>query len=182
MLLEAAFSPGPRKLLNLTNIFEGVEGPPLSVAINADDDTAITGFFDGSIVVWDIATGTEIRRFTGHAPGEYDSTKIVAYSGVNDIALGPSGFIAISGGNDGMVILWNIGSGEEIRRFEGHSGAVRAVAISPDGLTAISGGFSDVSQTEPGELILWDLKTGQEIRRFEGHPYVVFDVETTGLS
>ena len=176
ILLEAAFSPGPRRLFEATKIFEDVKGPPLSVAITPDGNSALTGFFDGTIVLWDIETGTEIRRFSGHASGTYDPLLVVTHSGVNDIALSPSGQIAISGGDDGAVIVWDINTGEEIRRFEGHSGPVRAVAVSPDGLTVISGGLSGTSMMKPGELILWDLRTGQEIRRFEGQAEAVVDI------
>ena len=151
ILLEAAFSPGPRKLFDVTEIFEGVEGPPLSVVIIPDNfkygrpgpyrwRNSTDRIFDGNIVLWDIETGAEIHRFSGHAPGKYDPMRVVTHSGVNDIALSPSGQMAISGGDDGIVILWDIGTGEEIRRFEGHSGAVRAVAISPDGSTRRSHG------------------------------------------
>jgi WD40 repeat protein/DNA-binding SARP family transcriptional activator len=176
ILLEAAFSPGPRRLFETTELFEEVKGPPLSVAITPGGRTALTGFFDGTIVLWEIETGAEIRRFSGHAPGNYDPSGILVYSGVNDIGLSPSGLIAISGGDDGKVILWDVRTGEEIWRFEGHSGAVRAVDISPDGLTAISGGLSGKSLREPGMLIHWDLKTGQEIRRFEGLTEAVIDI------
>jgi WD40 repeat protein/DNA-binding SARP family transcriptional activator len=188
ILLEAAFSPGPRKLFDVTEIFEGVEGPPLSVAIIPDNlsgtgvlartggTTALTGFFDGTIVLWNIETGAEIHRLSGHAPGTYDPIQVVTHSGVNDIALSPSGQMAVSGGDDGLVILWDIVSRKKIRHFEGHSGAVRAVAISPDGLTVISGGLSGTSLTEPGEIILWDVRTGKENRRFEGQAEAIVDI------
>ena len=176
ILLEAAFSPGPRKLYAVNEIFEGVEGPPLSMVITPDGDTALTGFSDGNIILWNIATGTEIRRFIGHSQGDYDPSRIVTYSGVNDIALSANGLVAISAGDDGIIILWDINTGEEIRRFEGHSGSVRSLAFHPDGLTAISGGYSGESKHEAGELIQWDLKTGQEIRRFEGHVEAVVDI------
>ena len=176
VLLEAAFSPGPRRLFDVTETFENVEGPPLSVTITPDGRTALTGFFDGNIVLWDIETGAEIRRFSGHAPGTYDPLQVVTHSGVNDIVLSPSGQVAISGGDDGAVIVWDINTGEEILRFEDHTGPVRSVTIRPDGLTVISGGLSGTSLTEPGELILWDLRTGQEIRRFEGQAEAVIDI------
>ncbi len=50
----------------------------------------------------------------------------------------------------------------EYRRYEGHFGPVYAVALSPDGRKAVSGGADNT-------LRLWDTKMGKEIRRFEGH-------------
>jgi WD40 repeat protein len=175
-LLEAAFSPGPRKLYTVSEIFEDVEGPPLSVAISPDGRTALTGLFDGDIVLWDIATGEEIRRFSGHAPGKFNPARIATYSGVNDIAFSRDGSMAISGGADGFVILWDVATGVETGRFEGHSGAVRAVAISQDGRTAVSGGLSGASMEMPGELILWDVSTSQEIHHFVGNEEAVIDL------
>jgi len=182
ILQETAYSPGPRKRFEVAELFKDVDGPPLSVAIlsntmkGPNGKSALTGFFDGTIILWDIETGAEIRRFSGHAPGNYNPTGVVTHSGVNDIALSQDGLMALSGGDDGLVILWDVNTGKEIHRFEGHSGAVRTVAISPDSLTAISGGLSGTSLTEPGELILWDMRTGQEIHRFEGQMEAIVDI------
>ena len=46
--------------------------------------------------------------------------------------------------------------------FTGHSSSVSSVAISPDGRTALSGGWDKT-------LRLWDLATGTERRTFTGH-------------
>src|SRR5262249_36115641 len=48
-----------------------------------------------------------------------------------------------------------------IRVFEGHTDAVRRVALSRDGRRAVSCGAD-------GGLRLWSLRTGKEVRRFEG--------------
>jgi WD40 repeat protein len=53
--------------------------------------------------------------------------------------------------------LWNVTTGEELRRFEGHSDWVTSVAFSPDGHQALSG--SDTVR-------LWDVATGEELHRF----------------
>ena len=63
ILLEAAFSPGPRRLFEINRIFEDIKGPPLSVAFTPDNKTALTGFFDGNIILWDTETGKETHRF-----------------------------------------------------------------------------------------------------------------------
>jgi WD40 repeat protein len=125
----------------------------LSVAFSPDGKTALSGSWDQTARLWDLATGCEIRRLEGHS------------SVVNSVAFSPDGKTALTGSYDNTVRLWDLATGREIRRLEGHSGAVNSVAFSPDGKTALSGG-GDVLQAE---LKLWDLATGREIRKFEGH-------------
>ncbi|MGE5124203.1 MAG: helix-turn-helix domain-containing protein [Acidobacteriaceae bacterium] len=56
--------------------------------------------------------------------------------------------------------------------LRGHTNSAQAVAISPDSLTAFSGGCAQVNEQgacQAGELILWDLVTMYEIRRWSAH-------------
>ena len=48
------------------------------------------------------------------------------------------------------VVLWDAGTGRELRRFEGHERRVRAVAFSPDGKLLGTG-------SEDSTIVLWDL-------------------------
>jgi WD40 repeat protein/serine/threonine protein kinase len=157
ILMNAAYAPGPRGRYDVESIFVGVETPATAVAISPDGDAVLLGFADGTIVLWDLATGEESQRFFGHT------------AGINEIVFSPDGGQALSAGDDARVLYWDLSQGVAIYHLYGHSGEVRAVDISPDGLTAVSGGFSGASFENPGELILWDLGTGAEIRRFEGH-------------
>ncbi|MCL1466845.1 WD40 repeat domain-containing protein, partial [Argonema galeatum] len=50
-------------------------------------------------------------------------------------------------------------TGSELFTFNGYSGWVRAVAITPDGKKAISGSYDKT-------LKLWNLETGKEIATF----------------
>ena len=54
----------------------------------------------------------------------------------------------LAGYENGAVVLWDVESGEEIHRLEGHTDSISAVAFSPDGLTAISAAE---------RIILWDV-------------------------
>ncbi len=60
----------------------------------------------------------------------------------------------------------------EIRTFDGDSGGVAAIAVTPDGRYVVSGSLDKT-------LKLWDLETGALIRTFEGHAHQVLAVSVT---
>ena len=51
--------------------------------------------------------------------------------------------------------------GAETARLEGHSGAVSALCVLPDGRLA--------SGSDDGTIRLWDVQRGAETARLEGH-------------
>ena len=100
-----------------------------------------------------------IRVFEGHS------------ATVWSVAFSPDGNQIISGDEEGILILWDVASGNEIRRFEGHPHGIRSASFSPDGSQILVGSGGIIVGAGPGELFLWDVASGNEIRRFEGHPY-----------
>lgn len=163
-LLDAAYAPGARSRADVATLFPGMEGPATALTISPDGQIILVGTANGSIAVAQLKP----ERFAGPA----DYTVLAGHtSRVNDIAVSTDGTRALSGGDDHQAILWDLQTGAEIRRFSGHSGIVRAVDLSPDGCTLVSGGFSGDSMMAAGELILWDAATGQEIRRLAGHRF-----------
>ena len=60
----------------------------------------------------------------------------------------PDGRTAVSGSKDGTLILWDLESGEALRRYHGHSGRLNSVDFSPDGRTVLSG-------ADDGVMIEW---------------------------
>ena len=63
---------------------------------------------------------------------------------------------------DHSVRLWDLETGAELRRFDGHQNAVLSVAFAPDGRRAVSASFD-------GTIRIWDLETGVERHRYHGH-------------
>jgi hypothetical protein len=60
------------------------------------------------------------------------------------------------------MLLWNIDTGGRIRRFVGHNGAIRSVALSDDDKQGVSAGVD-------GTVRVWDIEGEREIQRFIGH-------------
>jgi WD40 repeat protein len=127
--------------------FEGHTKGAWGVAFSPDGRHAISGAGDGTVRLWEVATGREVRRFSGHTWT------------VNDFAFSPDGCQVLTASRDRTLRLWDVQTGREIRSLKGHTDDVYRVAISPDGRRALSGCCD-------GTMRLWDLKSGEEPRRF----------------
>jgi WD40 repeat protein len=68
-----------------------------------------------------------------------------------------------------MVRLWEAGSGRPLATLAGHTGAIRAVALSADSQLVASGG-------EDGAVRLWEANTGRPLATLAGHAGVVGSV------
>jgi WD40 repeat protein len=76
---------------------------------------------------------------------------------------------------DGEACLWDVPSGQQLRRFPGHPSAAQGwslagAALSPDGsklfTLAGSGGVLEIVFFEHWMVRVWDVATGEELRRF----------------
>jgi len=130
--------------------FEGHTSSVKSVAISADARYGLSGSWNKTLRLWDLATGECIRVFEGHT----------GY--VESVAITTDARYGLSGSWDKTLRLWDLTTGECIRIFKGHTGYVESVAITADARYGLSGSRDDT-------LRLWDLATGECIRVFEGH-------------
>src|SRR5262245_39996993 len=107
----------------------------------------------GGAVIWyemDRGAGKEVRRALERQYAR------------RGLALSSDGQFFLTGHqSDPVVRLGELATGKEVRGFQGHKGGVHAVALSPDGARAASGG-------EDLTLRIWDVKTGKELRQAEG--------------
>jgi WD40 repeat protein len=111
--------------------------------------------WSGSIRLWDVASGSELKPLTGHA------------GLINSFAFSPDGRTIASASSDRTIKFWDVATSEELRTFAGHTSRVYSVAFSPDGRMLASGSADETVK-------LWDVATGKELTTLAGHrPWIV---------
>lgn len=130
-----------------------------TVAFSPDGKVIVSGGWDHSLKLWDVATGRELYALSGYSRFVYS------------VAFSPDGKSVASGSNDSTIKLLDVATGRELLSLSGHSGGVKSVTFSPDGKTLVScGGDASVK--------LWNVATGELLATrfsFDGDEWALVD-------
>ena len=126
----------------------GHGGPVRAVAISADGSFGVSGSFDTSAIRWSLARNSaeQVLRFHDGA--------------INAVAVLKDGRV-VTAGEEGRIAIWQGNEQTPSTVFEGHTGPVVSLAVSPDGATLASASWDH-------SLRLWPL-AGGAARVLEGH-------------
>ena len=120
---------------------EGHNDSVTACGFSHQDSMCATGAYDGSVKLWDTASGRLLRTLEG--PGD-----------VEWLAWHPKGDVVLCGACDGTLWMWLATSGACMRVFAGHDGAVLCGGFTCDGKKIVSG-------SADGSLRVWNPRKGQ---------------------
>ena len=191
------------RMAHVQRTLQGHKGSVQAVAISPDGRQVVSGSYDNTLRVWDLASGECLHTLEGHKKP------------VHAVAVSPDGRQVVSGSEDHTLRVWDLASGECLHTLKGHTDSIFAIAITPDGRQVVSGsdthtlhvwdlesgkclrtwemqfeyrltfvaitpdGSQVISGSEGGELEVWDLASGECLRSMEGHKYGVFAAAIT---
>ncbi len=113
-----------------------------------------SGGADGTVRVWDPATGQQRAVLQGHH-GWVEAICAVSVGGQPLLA---------SAGTDGTVRIWDPATGQQRAVLQGHHGWVEAIcAVSVGGQPLLASAGTD------GTVRIWDPATGQQRASLQGH-------------
>jgi len=106
-----------------------------ALAASPDGKTLLSGAGNAVVKIWDLTSSKETGQLTGH------QAQISGLAWVE-------GDRALTACRDYRIALWSVPERKALATLKGHKGAITALAATPDGKSALSGG-------ENGELLAW---------------------------
>ena len=127
-----------------------------AVGFSPDGTILASGHSDGTVKLWEAATGSEIES-------------LETQGWVSDLAFSPDGTMVASGHGNGTARLWDVATGANSATLMGHTYPVFPLAFSPDGATLASVGAVPLYVGPTPRIILWDVETGTQTASVELH-------------
>jgi WD40 repeat protein len=121
------------------------------VAFHPDGKRLVSAADDGTVRIWDLATGQLVHSLKHQ------------HAGVTGVAYSPNGQrLLTSGWWDGTVRVWDRGSDKPHLILREHAAPVNGAVFSPDGKRLASASNDQTA-------VIWDTNTGRRLQTFTGH-------------
>ena len=150
-----------------------------SAVYSQDGKKIATASSDGTVKVWDAATGKELLNVKSLTKGPRPpGPAFEAWGWFWYATFSPDGKYLATADGDGIAHIWDAVTGEELHALKGHTNEVYHIEFSPDGSRL-------VTVSPDGLAIIWDAHTGEKLRTIsEGSlPYwVVFSPDGSRIA
>ena len=130
-----------------------------TVAVCPDSRCVVSGGNDQVLKLWELPSGRLLHTFVGHTAGvecaifSRDGQQLI--SGAGD----PPNFENRK--PDFSIRIWDVRTGQQVRKLEGHNKIVASVDLNQDGSLLATGSFD-------GTIKIWDFNRGKVLRTIDG--------------
>jgi WD40 repeat-containing protein SMU1 len=136
----------------------GNSSHPESCAFSPDGKFFISGSVDGFIEIWDVDEGV-LRK---DLPYQEDETFMMHDASVAALHVNRESTYLAAGDSSGVVKVWELATGQCMRRIQAHKAGITSVMIHKDNHQVLTTSFD-------GEARLFAMKSGQKIKEYTGH-------------
>ncbi len=131
-------------------------GAVASADISPEGRLLVTGSWDRSAKIWDVATGRTVRKLDGLHKGY-----------VNSVEFSSDGTLILTGSDDGTARLWDVATAEPVEPiFRGHKTRIRQARFSGDGRRILT-----VANDKTARI--WDRASAEVLHTLVGHEWAV---------
>lgn len=133
-----------------------------ALRILEDNKTLLCENYNGSVRLWDVTTGLEIKNFDPKSSDTFGGVLSSAFgyevttAGLYLTKIQDNGLYAI-GYKNGKIRLKDATTGKHLKTFQGPKGRISQLVFSPDGTLL-------VTNTSNAPNRLWDVNTGKSIK------------------
>eukprot|EP00736_Rhodelphis_marinus_P000356 Rmarinus@m.6999 len=124
---------------------------------------AVSSSYDKTLKIWDTAKKRELSTLSGHTAPVLDFAWTANTHGTD-------GVMIVSGSRDGMVIVWDVSSGDASRKLKGHKGHVTAVTAFTEDPSMPPSGSIFLTGAQDGHVRVWDGRSSHAlVAKIESH-------------
>jgi WD40 repeat protein len=135
--------------------FRGVQ-KVFGLVFSPDGQTLVSGSIDGTVRLWNVATGEERGRLERPANAN-------AHAITWPVAVFPDNRTSATQDLDHRLRLWDAATGKELRQLNRLPQPLSGAAVAPDGAVVAT------ADENPPTIRLWQVASGQELRQLHGH-------------
>lgn len=133
----------------IRNTITGHTDDVSSITFNPDGSTLASGGDDKTIRLWDLATGEQKMLLSDP---QWHQIRSGSLGFITQLSFSQDGRILACGISEGVIYLWDIDTGEQIKILKGHTGSIKKLTFTKEMKTLMSYSWD-------GTVLIWDISS-----------------------